>query len=74
MAAALNGWRGWVLGIVATLLVSLVINGISFQRETREHLAQLEERLKGIEGRAREAIHREFNRLDKRVEELEKRR
>src|SRR5262245_61718769 len=46
MAALLNGWRGWLLGILATIIGSLVIQGIAFQRETREQLARDSEVLK----------------------------
>lgn len=66
-----TAWRTWALGIAATLLVSLIGNGILFQRETRETLRGQEERLKSLEGRARDAIIREFERIDKRLERLE---
>jgi hypothetical protein len=76
-----NGaWRTWLLGIAATLLVTLITNGILFQRDTREQLSTNEERIKALETRARDAIIREFKqrddailRLEKRIEQLEQR-
>jgi hypothetical protein len=74
--AAANGngatvWRPWVLGIVATLVASLITNGILFQRDTREKLSTNEERIKALETRARDAIIREFQRIEKRLDKLE---
>src|SRR5262245_25317639 len=48
MVAALRngGWRNWVLGIIATIVGSLVLNGITFQRDTREALARDSELIK----------------------------
>jgi hypothetical protein len=67
-----NGmWRNWALGIAATLIVSLIINGITFQRDTKEKLATNEARIRALETRAREAIIREFERVDKRLDKLE---
>lgn len=52
MAAVLNGWRGWLLGIAATIIGTLIINGIAFQRETRETLARHSELMKRNQERA----------------------
>ena len=42
-----NGnWRGWLLGIVATLIATMIGNDILFQRETREAIARHDEQLK----------------------------
>src|SRR4029077_5950744 len=73
MATNGNGtvWRPWVLGIVATLVASLITNGILFQRDTREKLSTNEERIKQLETRARDAIIREFQRIEKRLDKLE---
>jgi hypothetical protein len=66
-----NGnWKTWMLGIVATIIATFVGNGILFQRETRETIAHLEERLKGIEGRGRDALIREFARHDQRMDNI----
>jgi hypothetical protein len=46
MASLVNGWRGWLLGIMATIVGSLIINGIAFQRDTRATLAQYSEQMK----------------------------
>lgn len=74
-----GSWRGWLLGIVATIVASLVVSGLAFQRDTREKLATNEERIKFIETRTRDYIEREFKhrddsleRLLKRIEALEK--
>ncbi len=77
MATNGNGtavWRPWVLGILATLAVTLVTNGILFQRETKEKLSSNEERIKALEARndrARETIIREFDRIEKRLDRVE---
>lgn len=72
MAAVLNGGaRSWFLGIIAAFLLSLIAGVIVFQRQTHESFAHTEERLKQLEGRAREAIFREFARLDQRLDKIE---
>lgn len=35
-----GGWRNWLLGVTATVIGSMVINGIVFQRETRKEIAE----------------------------------
>jgi peptidoglycan hydrolase CwlO-like protein len=88
------GWRGWLLGIGATVLATLIINGISFQRDTRKDLTANEVKIKNLEQRlenilkylsqrmdelhdvsntADDQINKDIGRLEKRVEELEKR-
>jgi hypothetical protein len=64
-------WRTWALGIVGTVVVTLITNGILFQRETKEKLATIEARLNGIETRGRDAIIREFQRIEKRLDQIE---
>jgi len=74
-----NGnWRTWLLGIVATLAVTLIGNGIVFQRDTKEQLATLHERVKRNEERSanilkylEQRIDEHFQRIDKRLERLE---
>ncbi len=73
---SINGsWRGWLLGIVATLIASLIGSGILFQRETREQLAQQKEQLRNIEIRGLATLHnveQRIERLERHVDELEK--
>ena len=83
-----NGWRGWVLGIVATLIVGAITNGIVFQRDTREVLARHSDEIKHLQMRDENIIKylQQFAdqrsntsdaailRLEKRMEELERRR
>jgi hypothetical protein len=64
-------WRTWALGIAGTVVVTLITNGILFQRETKEKLATIEARLNGIETRGRDAIIREFQRIEKRLDKIE---
>jgi hypothetical protein len=67
-----NGaWKNWMLGILATLMVSLITNDIVFQRDTRAKLSTNEERIKALETRARDAIIREFERVERRLDRLE---
>jgi hypothetical protein len=48
----MNGnWRGWALGIVASLVATAVGSGILFQRETREQLATLSDQVKHLQQR-----------------------
>jgi hypothetical protein len=69
-----NGaWRTWLLGIVATLITTIIVNGISFQRETRESIATNEQRIKAIETTSRATIIREFDRQDKLLNEAAQR-
>jgi hypothetical protein len=64
-----NGaWKGWLLGIVGTLIATAITNGILFQRQVKEQIAHNEERLKFLETRARDTIIREFDRVDKRID------
>ncbi len=68
----INGsWKTWLLGVVATLAATLIGNGILFQRETRESLAHIEERLKYLEGRGRDTLIREFHNRDAMIHALE---
>ena len=60
-----------MLGIIATLVASLITNGILFRARIRETLRGHEERLKAIETRARDTIIREFERIDRRLDRLE---
>ncbi len=59
---------------MGTLVAAAVTNGIVFQRETNEMLAHHEERIKRFETHTRDTIIREFTRMEKRIEELERRR
>jgi hypothetical protein len=48
----MNGnWRGWALGIVASLVATAVGSGILFQRETREQLATVSDQIKHLQQR-----------------------
>jgi hypothetical protein len=74
-------WRNWALGVAATIIGTLVVQGLAFQREMRSAIDINEQRIKFLETRARDAIIREFaardaaiQELKKRIEELEKRR
>lgn len=67
MSRLLQDGRNWLLGVAATIIATLVINGIVFQRETRETLARQSEHLTYLD-RANEAQNR---RLDKIVEALD---
>jgi hypothetical protein len=67
-------WRNWALGVAATIIGTLVVQGLAFQREMRSAIDINEQRIKFLETRARETIVREFQRLEKRIEELEKRK
>lgn len=64
-------WRQWVLGIAATVMGTLIIQGLTFQREMRSAIDINEQRIKALETRARDAIIREFERVDKRLDRLE---
>ena len=69
-----NGaWRNWLLGIVATIVATLVVNGIAFQRDTKEKMATNEQRIRAVETTSRATIIREFERQDKQIERLERR-
>ena len=80
-----NGaWRTWLLGIVATIVATLIVNNIAFQRDTKEKMATNEQRIKAMETTSRATLIREFERVDKqhndaiarlerRIEQLEKR-
>jgi hypothetical protein len=74
MATNGNGisqWRNWALGIAATVMATLIVQGLSFQREMRSAIDINEQRIKALETRARDAIIREFERVDKRLDRLE---
>lgn len=76
MAAPGNGngglqWRSWALGIAATVMATLIVQGLAFQREMRSAIDINEQRIKALETRARDAIIREFERVDKRLDRLE---
>ena len=88
MASIANGgWQKWVLGIGATMIGSLVVNGIVFQRETRREIAEnhvkierLEQRdeniIKYLEQFSKErmsAVDAAMQRLERRIDELERR-
>lgn len=66
-----NAWRNWALGILATIIATLVVQGLAFQREMRSAIDINEQRIKTLETRARDAIIREFERVDKRLDRLE---
>jgi prefoldin subunit 5 len=83
-----NGnWRGWALGIVASLVATAVGSGILFQRETREQLATLSDQVKHLQQRDENIIKylqqlsggefrsrdEAIHRLEQRIERLEKR-
>lgn len=82
-----SGWRGWLLGIGATVLATLIINGIAFQRDTRKDLTANEVKIKNLEQRFEnilkyltkmlqdraEHIEADVERLQKHIDELEKR-
>jgi hypothetical protein len=64
-------WRNWALGIAATIIGTLTVQGLAFQREMRSAIDINEQRIKALETRARDAIIREFERVDKRLDRLE---
>jgi hypothetical protein len=82
-----GAWRGWLLGIGATVMATLIINGIAFQRDVRKDISELEVKVMYLEQRSERTIkyltermderaeHLEANieRLEKRIDELEKR-
>lgn len=51
MAQINEGWRNWVLGIVATLIVAMILNDVAFQREARKAMTEYGVRLDHIEQR-----------------------
>lgn len=88
MAGPLNGgWQKWVMGIGATIVGSLVINGIVFQRETRKEIAENHVKIERLEQRDENiikylqqlsnerinSVDAAMSRLEKRIEELERR-
>jgi hypothetical protein len=90
MASIANGgsWQKWLLGISATVAGSLIINGIVFQRETRKEIAENHVKIERLEQRDENiikyleqfstermrAVDAAMQRLEKRIEELERRR
>ena len=47
-----NGaWRGWLLGIVATVVATAITTGLIFQREVSENIAKNEQRIGFLEKR-----------------------
>lgn len=68
MAGPLNGgWQKWVLGISATIVGSLVVNGIVFQRETRQKIAENEVKITQLQVRDENIIKYIGQRLDERL-------
>jgi hypothetical protein len=75
MATLPNGngvgqWRNWALGIAATVMATLIVQGLAFQREMRSAIDINEQRIKALETRARDAIVREFARIDHEIGQL----
>jgi hypothetical protein len=63
-----NGaWRSWLLGIIATIVATLIVNNIAFQRDTKEKMATNEQRIRSMETTSRDTIIREFERQDKQL-------
>jgi hypothetical protein len=87
MAIANGGWQKWVMGIGATIVGSLVVNGIVFQRETRKEIAENHIKIERLEQRDENiikylqqlsesrihAVDAAIARMEKRIEELERR-
>ncbi len=79
---AASTWRNWALGVAATIIGTLIVQGLAFQREMRSAIDINEQRIKALEttartavdqrlDRARDAIIREFDRVEKRLDKLE---
>jgi Flp pilus assembly protein TadB len=70
----MNGnWRGWLLGIVATMIAAAIGNAILFQRDTREQLATINERMKRNDERADNILKYLRERIDERIQQIERR-
>jgi demethoxyubiquinone hydroxylase (CLK1/Coq7/Cat5 family) len=83
-----KGWQRWLLGIGATVAGSLIVNGIVFQRDVREQMAKHTDEIKHLQQRDENiikyleqfstermrAVDAAMQRLERRIEELEKRR
>lgn len=74
------GWQRWLLGIGATVVGSLIINGIVFQRETRKEIAENHVKIERLEQRDENIIkylqqlsNERMNSLERRIDELERR-
>lgn len=71
-------WRNWALGVTATIIATLVVQGLAFQREMRSAIDINEQRIKALESdkrldRARDALIRELAVRDETVRKLERR-
>ena len=66
-------WRNWALGVAATIIGTLVVQGLAFQREMRSAIDINEQRIKFIETRGRDSIIREFAARDETIKKLERR-
>lgn len=83
MTAEGNGgtaWQRWLLGIGATILASLVINGIAFQRDVRQGMSENKVRIDNLERRdeniikfLQQRINEHGQLLEQRLEQIEKR-
>lgn len=63
-----NGaWRNWLLGIVGTIIASLLVSNIAFQREMRMHIATNEQRIKQLELRDENIIKFMQQRADEQI-------
>ena len=62
-----GGWQKWVLGIGATVVGSLVVNGIAFQREARRDIAENNVRIVQLQSRDENIIKYLNQRLDERL-------
>lgn len=66
-------WRNWALGVAATIIGTLIVQGLAFQREMRSAIDINEQRIKFIETRGRDTLIREFANRDAAIQELKKR-
>lgn len=62
-----GGWQKWVVGIVGTLVGTLIINDIAFQRDTREQLSVIGAKLKFADERETSVIKHLEQRIDERT-------
>lgn len=65
------GWRSWLLGIGATILATLILNGIAFQRDARKDLSENAVKINYLEQRSENTIKYISFMLDERTKSLE---
>ena len=62
-----GGWQKWVLGIGATMIGSLIVSGITFQRETRREIAENNVEIHQLQARDENIIKYVGQRMDERL-------